>query len=249
MTKEISKIHTSCKNCVFAQYDNITQTGCFLNYIDKFKLKNIDILEAYDEEKAFYIINNKHCIGYTKKEALVKYGLDQAPIEQIITEYQKLNKLNYIAIIDAKNIDFDQISTIINNLANIEVKPQKIVIIRYPDLNNQLPYYSLCKLFDNINIKWKIISAKEMTIGLDTFINTTANVETSYRFMLLIKDIDAEVENLVNTANTIVHHNLDQFILLKDKKANGMIFAIAVYRYDKFMGNNLFTDFNKHTMI
>jgi hypothetical protein len=249
MIQEIAKIHTCCKNCVFAKYDNITQTGCWLNYIDVFKTKNIDILQAYDEDKEFYIINEKHCIGYTKPEALIKYELDKAPIQQIIGEYQKLNKLNYIAVIDAKSINLDQITKIVDDLSKMEVKPQKIVIIRYPDINNKIPYYSLSKLFDNINIKWKIISAKEMTTAIDTFINTTAVVESNYRFMLLIKDVEVEAGKLVNTANTIVHKDLDQFILLKDKNSNGMIFSTAVYRYDKFMGNNLLIDSNKHTVI
>jgi hypothetical protein len=249
MSKEIARIHTSCKNCVFAKYENITQTGCELNYLEIFKSKNIDILEAYDEDKEFYILNNKSCIGYTKREFIKKYNLDQAPIETIITEYNKLNKLNYIAMINAKHINLSKLTTLINSISSMPIKPQKIIVVRYPDSNNKLPYYALKKFFDNIDMKWKIISAQEATDPIETFINLIANTESSFRFLLTINDIDAQVENLVNTANNIVHTNLDQFILLKDKETKAMLFSMSVYRYDKFMGNNLLQNLNTHITI
>ena len=59
----INAVHTPCKNCVFAIYDNITQTNCALHYLDIYRDKDIEILEAYDNDKEFYIINNKKCIG------------------------------------------------------------------------------------------------------------------------------------------------------------------------------------------
>lgn len=58
----INEIHTSCKNCIFAKYEGITQTGCEFNLIDKYKQNNIEVIEAYDHDKEFYIINNRKCI-------------------------------------------------------------------------------------------------------------------------------------------------------------------------------------------
>lgn len=55
------KLQTSCKNCIFAVYEGITQTGCVANRLKKFD-KN-DIIEAYDNEKEFYVIN-KFCNLY-----------------------------------------------------------------------------------------------------------------------------------------------------------------------------------------
>ena len=47
-------VQTSCKECLFAKYDGITQTDCLA---DRLKHFDGDIIEAYDEEKEFYVIN------------------------------------------------------------------------------------------------------------------------------------------------------------------------------------------------
>ena len=52
----ISKIHTPCKDCVFALYNDITQVGCKTKTLDIFKQRGVTILEVYDEEKEFYVI-------------------------------------------------------------------------------------------------------------------------------------------------------------------------------------------------
>lgn len=45
-------INTSCKECLFAIYEGKTQTGCGFNRIQKFD----NVIEAYDEEKEFFVI-------------------------------------------------------------------------------------------------------------------------------------------------------------------------------------------------
>ena len=45
---------TSCKECIFAKYENNTQVGCLADRISKF---DNDIIAAYDEHTEFYVIN------------------------------------------------------------------------------------------------------------------------------------------------------------------------------------------------
>ena len=46
-----ASIETSCKNCVFARWKGRRQTGCEAN-----RLSHFTPIEAYDEEKEFYVI-------------------------------------------------------------------------------------------------------------------------------------------------------------------------------------------------
>ncbi len=49
---------TSCKECMFAVYDGITQTGCEMDRLKKFKACDDAIVsEAMDDDKEFFIIN------------------------------------------------------------------------------------------------------------------------------------------------------------------------------------------------
>lgn len=46
---------TPCKECVFAQYEEKTQTGCQLGLIEKYRDKNL-VEECYDEDQEFFVI-------------------------------------------------------------------------------------------------------------------------------------------------------------------------------------------------
>ena len=49
---------TSCKECMFAVYDGITQTGCEMDRLKKFKACDDAIVsEAMDDDKEFFILN------------------------------------------------------------------------------------------------------------------------------------------------------------------------------------------------
>lgn len=64
-------LYTSCKDCKFAIYNEATQTGCQADQIERFGEENI--LEAYDEDKEFYVIKTvcPHMI-HKESEATLK---------------------------------------------------------------------------------------------------------------------------------------------------------------------------------
>ena len=58
---EVSAISTICKNCLFAKYDKTTQVGCEFNRTETIDNHPVcELIEAQDEDKEFYILNN-HC--------------------------------------------------------------------------------------------------------------------------------------------------------------------------------------------
>ena len=46
--EEVPILVTSCKDCVFADYEGVTQTGCSRGKLDIFKDRKIPIVEAED---------------------------------------------------------------------------------------------------------------------------------------------------------------------------------------------------------
>ena len=57
-TPVILPIHTSCKDCIFADYDheNETQIGCEFNNRTEAYAKLDCLVEAEDEEKEFFVV-------------------------------------------------------------------------------------------------------------------------------------------------------------------------------------------------
>lgn len=53
-----------CKNCVFAVYEEDTQTSCKHDRIRLFEEIGAEIIEAYDNDKEFFVIKNRKCNLY-----------------------------------------------------------------------------------------------------------------------------------------------------------------------------------------
>lgn len=117
---------TSCKNCCFATYDNITQTGCELERLSAFVLNGTTPIEAYDEEKEFYLIPNRQCMfkrnqqwrkNHAEEEGhLYEAALDETPFPYhvIITGHN-----NVVHILNS-----------IQAVVNQGILPAKISVIR-----------------------------------------------------------------------------------------------------------------------
>lgn len=86
---------TSCKLCHFAKYEGITQTGCMLGRIDKFR-NHSEVIEAYDHDKEFYVIKDRLCNTYNPF----------APISP--EEALRISELQYDLFILAKHTVFNQ---------------------------------------------------------------------------------------------------------------------------------------------
>lgn len=251
MSGVVEKIHTACKNCVFAVYDGITQTDCALGYLSTLRNNNKEILEAYDNEKEFFIVNNKKCIGYTEKKHLKKNNLDNASLDTIIAEFHNRNKLNYLLVIDTKTISFSDVRSILDNIKKLDVLPQKIIIIRYPDTNNIIDFDSIKAILDSIKLPWKIMSSQEKDYDYLFFINQIVYTESKYKFIYSINGFTEakDINLLPSQANDIVHNKLDEFVFLKRKNANNFIFPVAIYKYFKLNGDNLLKLTDYHTEI
>ena len=81
----VSAIIDKAEQNLFSIYKDNTQIDCAMNLLEKYKSKNTEIIEAYDEDKEFYILNNRKCIGFRKDNWFKQFN-DDLDIE---------NKFNY----------------------------------------------------------------------------------------------------------------------------------------------------------
>tara|TARA_R110000751_G_scaffold21636_1_gene61913 strand:- start:3754 stop:4572 length:819 start_codon:yes stop_codon:yes gene_type:complete len=71
----INQLHTSCKDCAFAEYSGKTQTGCSAGILERYRKNGADIVEVYDDNgKEFFVINDKLCSHHRDKEWAKKYS-------------------------------------------------------------------------------------------------------------------------------------------------------------------------------
>lgn len=110
--------YTSCKECAFAEYNGNTQTGCSLDKLKDFE----DVIEAYDDEKEFYVIQNRFCYYARTKQWAEKY---EDTLEQLEKEMQHLP---YQVIIFASS-NLEKLSKTLDSVYKLDILPAHISII------------------------------------------------------------------------------------------------------------------------
>lgn len=250
MTQAINSIHTSCKNCVFSIYENITQTDCALKYIDLYKDKNIEVLEAYDNDKEFYIINNKKCIGYREPKWFDRYNMSDSSMSDKITKYHELNRINYFMILDTFEMSTETFEECVKNISAYTYMPEKLIIIRYAYVDKTLPFTIIEDTFKkyNLDLAWKIHTILDEELSTDDILYQTITQNNKYRFVLYTKDTE-DTDKLLEKANDIVYKELDQFNILSTENKRSLIFSIGIYKYTMFHGENILDNDSYYTII
>lgn len=114
------KLLTSCKDCVFATYNGMTQIGCAAD-----RLKHLEVEECYDEEKEFYVTKNTSCTMIRKADWLNK----NESIENEVKRARKEIEFKYIVITSAENFDKK-----LSSINRQRIQPQKIYIYDFVKL-------------------------------------------------------------------------------------------------------------------
>lgn len=244
----INTIHTSCKNCVFAKYSDKTQIDCYLNYIERYKEKNVTILETYDDEKEFFVINDRKCIGYKTQDWFDTIGLKNSSIEDKINKINESNKLSYLLVIDLNQSSSSDLSNIINDLNESKIKPVKIIFIKHP---NSLSFQDIDQSLKNLkfNVVWTVQDMVD-NFSHEQIIHIIVNTHKEYNFLCCIKKYKDNISDFIETVNNLIFNDLEIFSLAKNLQQSYYIFNTLVYRYALFVeGVDILTDDNHHVTI
>jgi len=248
----IKPVHTSCKKCVFANYENNTQISCHMEYLDKYRNNKEEILEVYDEDKEFFVINNKKCIGYRENKWFEKLGLVDVSIEEKIKTIKETNHIDFALMVDLKNFEISDMDNLSVQLAAMTIKPSKIIFIRYQnDRKKHHEYDSIKKIIDNAKVTyiWRI----QTMVGDDShyeILNNAVNLNKKNRFFAAIKEPSNDLSQIIEEANTIVYNELTTFNIISNASKTVIIFSGGLYRYHSVVNKkNLLVDNNNYKYI
>jgi hypothetical protein len=242
--QQILPIHTPCKQCVFAEYTENTQVNCRLNYIDKYRKNNIEIIEAYDDDKEFFIINGKKCIGYRENKWFEKRDMADASIQDKVSKYKESNYAHYIVVINLKNLSLLKLENICKNIHKCNIKPQKIVLIRYLDDEKNFHYNNIEEIFasTNIDYPWRIQTMLDDKLPYEYILYEITKNNKNCRFILSVED-DVDILNaLINNANNRVYDELDNFYACGTENKKIVLYSSTVYRYAFEVGKDIIND-------
>jgi hypothetical protein len=231
---QIKAIHTSCKNCVFAIYKDKTQTGCHLDYINKYKGVGSEILEVYDEFKEFYVINDKKCLGYRENNWFNQFDLQDADLDSKIKKFKELNYISYCVGIDLRNMDsIKDLELVISQINNSLMVPKKIIIFRFPKNAKIFSYNNIREALSKTSrsTKWRIQSMFDQEEPEESVVYNFAINNKQYRFLMYINNFTNAIPNIIVKANSLVYDNLQFFNAISDSDQKAYLFSGALYRY------------------
>ena len=226
-------IQTNCKNCAFAVYEKDTQIGCLHGRVDKFKNLNPDnVLEAYDIDKNFYVIN-KFCNFYRDKDSWNNGILDTKKIRQEA-------KLTFDVFLNCDNINTEYLEWIKEFIKNInDYGSDKVHVHIYHNDNLQLErkkeilsllpllkIYTLnVYLYNADELKHNIILKSKQSYHLDISSNNTVDFD-------ILSQIDIEIND-----------NLKRLLAIKLK--NNYVYSNLSYKIEGLNDKNIAEITNK----
>jgi hypothetical protein len=125
----LSQVHTSCKSCVFAKYENGEQVDCKLNKLQDYKNADIKIIDVIDEGNdgidRFYVIDGRFCMFYRNEQVMSPYPRDTW---ETMTKLQTKVPYHAIVIVN-ENTSLRDIKTSLYSLKNQEIQPNFVTIV------------------------------------------------------------------------------------------------------------------------
>lgn len=243
--------HSPCKLCCFAKYEGITQTDCYLGFIDKYRNNNIEIIEAYDEDKEFYVINGKKCFGYKEENYFKSRNLENSSLDEKIAYVKEKLKINYVVVVNIKKFSLTELSNIFEAINKLNIKPKNIILVRYQDEKNSYPYQQLKTLLDTkINdIKWRIQTIIDSEEPYENCLHTITNTNKKNNFILSINGDYSNISNIIDYAQNAVYEKFTFFGVLSNPSKETIFYNSIVYRTGIFHGVDIFTKQEEYEII
>jgi hypothetical protein len=185
------KIQTNCKDCLFAIYNGNTQVSCAANRISLF---GDDVVEAYDNEKEFYVIN-RFCNYYRKT------NWNNGEID-----FQKLKKetdIPFDLFISAKDLSSNEL---IKLLFNLKYDQNKITVSIFHHMLDKVDMVEIKKLAKLTNCT---VTA---CVDIDKYLHNSIIRSNNNYHAVLVDDNKHKIRN-IDSINSVINNDLKQAII------------------------------------
>jgi len=223
------KTLTSCKECVLAVYDGDTQVSCLANRIEK-----LDHIEAYDEDKNFYVVK-RFCNYYRASNE--SYLCDGKPdLEKI--KYESL--ITYDVVILCNDVNEDYYNYIIKLFDSIKSKydVSKVEIHLLYTIANKKQIQIIKELSN-------VMGNCSVTFYRDKLFLHNLLTKSKRSYHLLIDRYNVPDVNILNRINSLVNDDMKKLITINNNGAYAVSnlaykitsFQNKSYQYDEIVNS------------
>ena len=225
----INPISSSCKLCLFAKYDGNTQIGCEFNRTEKINNHPVyELIEAFDEEKNFYVLNN-HICPYQRTHHWIHAD---SPNKKELVEKEVYMK--WSAILLGHQQPVEMIQQRLEELYVQKIKPSVITLV----LDQYIRIEEIFKMMDKYSGIWYLQNNIEP--DLDERFNNNLAFEKMKRHKFLfygVFQVDKSISpNFYDRIHKYVIDDMNQYAVIKH---NDSIHEMVVSKliHTKYSGN------------
>jgi hypothetical protein len=228
------KTDTVCKNCLFAQFADVTQVNCGLGLLTKYEEAGIKIQEAYDHEKEFYIIPGKFCSSYRT----INWEHQGENLSRQQLELNRENQISYLHIVHMEKDStleelYDNIKSVVEGN---KIKPELICIIK--DIGNTVPNTLISSISESFSIPWMLRIQANPEINdrflLDSFLLTYPYKKYQY---YIYSSCSIRLNNFVDYLNYAINNELFRFGIIHSKSNIAEILVVNKLIHTYLGGN------------
>lgn len=154
-SKQVERIETACKLCIFADWQNNTQVGCKASRLKTFKPEEIQAV--FDDEKEFFVIK-RLCTSFRNldwnngvaSQAVMEYD-NTLPLTIVVmcNDFAKEDFEELSKTIESLNYPSDKIQIVFGHDENFPHKKEMVSILK--DLTNFHMAYMVVQYFSGLD--------------------------------------------------------------------------------------------------
>lgn len=218
---------TSCKNCIFAKFENNKQVDCSAGVFDIFKGKREFIKDA---DKSYFNLEDFAC-RYIRPHF---WGVDLSQ-EERLRKLEEETMIDLSAAIIISDDDKEKLEKTINEILNQTLPFKELIFVN--SFNNRDRFKDILKIIEDVQIKIKW-SIKQI---VDKEIEDKYGIDLAFRsceslFIAQIICGENIPHKFVEKVNEY-HKQMHKFLILKPKNILGHCMVIQKHVYDIVQGN------------
>jgi hypothetical protein len=243
---EFHVVNTSCRDCVFAEFKDPdpkrswTQTGCELGRLDKFREQGTDVVEAYNGQDEFFVVNGRACTAFRSIKSDWYHNVP--PDNQAAAVRAELTvRVDVLVPVMYDGPNLERLTDTLVSLKRQKVKPSSVVVLNNADgVKTSSLIVFLRKAAEGLN--WTVTEVKERKPdgsrqNVDRVVDLVAG-NLKGHFYTLLSPGDTLPETFTEDLDKAVVDDMARFVALTPNKDGvGQTVALGFHRAPMVNGN------------
>lgn len=232
MSEQKQAIITSCRDCIFAEYDGPTQRNCTLGRLYPFQNNGAEVYQIEDDEKTFYQIVGRFCNMCRNHD----WG-NRHPRQKWreITEYESAIRVCMIIYVDNSTSFSDFVSSL-RSIVSQTLKPHSLIVV----LNNPQEAskkYLHTVMREKLNYPWEVrdmveddeLGRPDRGRAIDIVVSKCNSI-----FYCVSSAGYSYNENFLADLNTAINTDMKRFVaVLPDEDGNRLVVQTGLHNFIK----------------